>query len=436
MESDGSIDPSTEDWDGTLEALVVAGAINAADDLQQLYPDAGLAFTIHVLSGRTDPNARTSYEPITRAADPSGTIGEELWVNEILGHLGYGSGSRLSRSRAYADATRLADGSDWAVNVFVANSANDADGRFQDGYFAYAWLGGPHVVLTTDNDGWGVYRLRNVLRHELHHSFYALDEYSGSACDCAAASGYLAGTNDNCENGCGAVDPCVMRNNVAAYCAATRTQVGLLDTDQDGTPDVLAVPPDVSLRVDSPQPSCDGLVQLSGTASVVPYPNRNPANATPRRDITILDVQAIEVRVDGGLWSAGSVTPLDGALDGPVEDFQYTVSLDTGRHQIEVRATDSRGNRSAIASRWVDVAEIGSPVGATLSIGLEIGGTRLSWLPATGAATYRIYRAADPRALSSASPAVELATTTWLDAAPGTVFYRVTSVDACGREIP
>ncbi len=60
----------------------------------------------------------------------------------------------------------------------------DADGRFSDGYFAYSWVGGPHLVMTYDNQAWGIDRMNQVLRHELLHSFFAFDEYSGSGCGC------------------------------------------------------------------------------------------------------------------------------------------------------------------------------------------------------------------------------------------------------------
>ncbi|RMG47681.1 MAG: hypothetical protein D6718_02935 [Acidobacteria bacterium] len=434
MESDGSVDPSSEDWSPSQESQVVAAAYAAAADLQQMYPHAGLSFTIHVFPGRTDPRARTSYEPISRPADPSGTGGEELWVTEILERFGYATGSRLTRSRRFADATRLADGTDWAVNVFVANSENDGDGRFGDGYFAYSWVGGPHVVMTTDNDGWGIARMDMVLRHELHHSFYALDEYAASACDCLAASGYLAGTNDNCENLCGTVTACVMRDNAALSCPATVKQVGLLDSDGDGTPDVLSSPPEISLRLDSADPSCDGLARFSGTAQVVPYPNSNPLNATPRRDISILRIAAVEMRVDGGPWTESGVTAADGAFDGPVEEFSRTLSLGAGRHSVEARARDDRGNVSLPASRSVEVVGEAAPVGATLTVSLEGGTARLRWAPAAGAASYRIYRAASPRALAGAVPVAETAVPDWADASTGNAFYEVTSVDACGRE--
>ncbi len=436
VESDGTADPNREDWTADLETKVVSETLEAVAGLADLHPGADLSFTVHLRSGRTDPAYRTSYEPIARKADPSGTSGEDLWTKEILGHLGYTDGGRLSRSRLWADDTRVADGTDWAVNVFVVNSQNDSDGRFADGYFAWAWVGGPHVIVTTDNDGWGIDRFDRVLRHELHHSFFALDEYASSGCACGDTAGYLAGTNDNCENGCGGGDPCVMRDNSAAACEATRVQVGTVDRDGDGTPDLLQVPPTVTLEDRSGDLACQGIAKVGGIVEVGLLPNNNPWNVTPRNAISILRTVDVEVRVDGGAWASGVALADDGAFDGPREGWGVELSLSSGRHVIEVRGVDSRGNRSAVHSIAVDVSEPTAPVGPTLRVHLTENGTTLSWDPAPGAATYRVRRAARAADVDGSDPVMETAVTSWSDTAPGTVFYRVTAVDGCGNEEP
>ena len=436
VESDGTGDPNREDWTAELEDRVVSEAIEALTGLAALHPGAGLTFTLHVHPGRTDPDYRTSLEPIARSADPSGTTGEDLWTKEILGHLGYTEGSRLTRSRLWADDTRVADGTDWAVNVFVIDSENDPDGKFADGYFAYAWIGGPHVVVTTDNDGWGIDRFDRVLRHELHHSFFALDEYASSGCACGDSSGYLAGTNDNCENGCGASSPCVMRDNVAAACEATRVQVGTVDQDADGTPDLLEASPTVTIEDRSGSLACSGIARVGGTAEVGLVPNNNPWNVTPRNAISILDIADVEVRVDGGEWAGGAALADDGSFDGPREGWSLELALSSGRHVVEVRAVDSRGNRSAGRAVSVDVSEPTAPVGPTLRVSLTASGTTLSWDAAAGAATYRVRRATRAADVDAADPVMETAVTSWSDTAPGTVFYRVTAVDGCGNEEP
>ena len=169
VESDGSIDSSTENWSASRESEVVSGIAAGLEWVRLQEPQAALRFVYHVYPGRTDVRARTGYEPIHRAADPFGTTGEDQWAKEVLAKLGYPTGDRFARSRAWASDTRSTDGTDWAVNIFVVDSLADTDGKFADGRFAYCWIGGPHLVMTYDNQAWGIGRMDMVLRHELLH---------------------------------------------------------------------------------------------------------------------------------------------------------------------------------------------------------------------------------------------------------------------------
>ena len=76
-----------------------------------------------------------------------------------------------------------------AVSEFVVASQNDADGKFTDGKFGYAYLGGWFTVLTYDNNGWGPLRFNQVQSHENGHlTGRALDEYEESGCSCKERS--------------------------------------------------------------------------------------------------------------------------------------------------------------------------------------------------------------------------------------------------------
>jgi hypothetical protein len=408
--------------------------VEALADVEEMHPGAGLRFTLHLLSGRTDTRLRTGYEPIARPADPYGDQGVELWIGEVLDALGYPDGARLTRSRLLADATRVTDGSDWAVNVFVANSEADDDGRFADGRFAFSWIGGPHAVLTSDNSGWGLTRFHQVLRHELHHAFFALDQYAASNCTCTAVSGYAAGSNGNCELDCGPAEPDVMINNVKEVSSWTRRQVGTHDVDLDGTPDLLQIPSQITFELDPDHAPCEGLAVFLGTAEVVPPVNVNPWLVTPRRDISLRRIVDVEVSVDEGAWQSGLVYADDGAFDEPVERYSFSLALPNGRHRVQVRAVDDRGTRSSPATLAVDAAEDAAAMSPTLRLARGDAGTELTWKPAAGAATYRIRRASRPAAVAPAQPVTEVAMTGWRDTAPGTVFYRVTAVDVCGHE--
>lgn len=432
-ESDGTREPSQENWTAAQESSLLAKLLAATDTLRTLYPGSDLTFSLHLLSGRTDARLRVGIEPIAHAADPFGTTGEEVWSTEILHKLGYVQGSRWVRSRLLADATRLSDRSDWALNLFVVNSSKDADGKFLDGRFAYAWLGGPHAVLTSKNGPWGPGFFDKVVRHEIHHAFFGLDEYAASSCSAQNASGYLSGYNDNCENGGSTHDACVMRDNGAYFCTATARQIGTLDADRDGTADLLQVLPEVSLA-DGAGSSCGQTSVLEGVARVGVVENRNPQLVTPARAITLSTVREVQLRIDGGAWQTGLAYAVDGRFDAREEPFTVSLSLSLDRHTIEARAVDSRGVVSPSATWSVDTVEPTATVGDSLGVTWGPSGTTLTWAGAKGAASYRIWRSATPRGLRQTVPLIEVASTSWSDSAAGSHFYLVEALDGCGNE--
>ena len=216
---------------------------------------------------------------------------------------------------------------------------------------------------------------------------------------------------------------------------ATRELVGTYDGDRDGTSDLLQVPPAVSLELDPERSTCDGVTSLMGVAEVVPPVNANPWLVTPRRNISLREIADVELSVDDGPWESGLVYPDDGTFDGPVEPYSFSLALSNGRHRIQVRAVDDLGQHSSEATLSVDAAEDAQPVGATLRLRRGDAGTQLSWQPAEGAGSYLVRRASRPGEVDDTAPVTEVAMTEWRDVAPGTVFYRITSVDACGREV-
>jgi hypothetical protein len=430
-ESDGSGDVSSENWSADREAAVVAEIAEALEWVRQLEPQAALTFRYTVIAGRTDPRARTRYEPIRRAADPTGATGEDLWVKEILAKLGYASGDRFQRSRAFAAARRTADGSDWGLNVFVADSLNDADGKFADGRFAYTWIGGPHVVMTYDNQFWAIDRMAMVFRHELLHAFYAFDEYAGSGCSCAEHRGYLDGAGANCAACNPAPSACVMINNGDALCASTRRQVGWADLDADGVIDVVGQDPDTFLD-NAPATWC-APPAIEGLAAVVAPTNRNPLTVTPRASISINRIAAVEVRADAGPWVE---VPAVGLL--PAAQRRFTAAFENlthGPHRLEARAVDDRGNRDgAPPAAEVTIEPSSSPVGSTLRTERAAGrdAARIAWQASSGAVLYHVLRA--PRPSGAWAVAGETASTTWDDPGVADGYFLVRGVDACGAE--
>jgi len=432
LESDGTIDASTENWTADREADVVAGVTAGLEWLRGQEPQSQLRFVYHVITGRTDSRARTGYEPIRRPADPKGSTGEDLWVKQALTKMGYASGDRFARSRALANDTRVQDGTDWAVNVFVVDSYQDFDGTFADGYFAYSWIGGPHLVMTYDNQSWGVDRMDMVARHEILHSFYAFDEYAASGCTCSEHRGYLDGLDTNCVACNPAAAPCVMISNTAFICPATRRQIGWSDLDGDGVIDVVGEDPDTFL--DSAPPAVCGPLVLMGLASVVPPTNRNPATYTPQTSISVNRLARVEAQDDGGGWA--STSPSDGAWGGYQEAFYGVWDLPAGAHALELRAVDDHGNVDLSPVQvGVQVLPRAVGVGNGLRVerGFSPGAASLLWGEPAGAISYRVYRAASPP-----GPWVlmgETASPTWTDGGSGDGYFDVRSVDGCGADV-
>jgi hypothetical protein len=431
VESDGSSEMSSENWTAAREADVVSRVATGLEWVRVQEPQAALRFVYHVYAGRTDPRARSGYEPIRRAANPSGTMGEDLWVKDVLARFGYTSGDRFARSRAFASDTRRTDGTDWAVNVFVVDSFMDTDGKFTDGRFAYTWIGGPHVVMTYDNQTWGIARMDMVLRHEFLHAFYSFDEYAVSFCTCTEHRGYLDGANSNCVNCNPVAAACVMIANGDAVCSATRRQLGWADLDGDGMIDVVGEDPDTFLDA-MPSAVCTTPV-LEGLASVVAATNRNSLTTTPRASISVNRIAGVEVRVDGAPWSQAQVQ--GGMWGSPQDRFSAAFpALGPGSHRLEARAVDDHGNQDldpGIAQVVVhsELAPLGDSVRATRT---GASGIAMTWGACGGATMYRIYRRSSPSGPESL--VAETASTSWSDAAATAGYFQVRPVDACGGE--
>ncbi len=331
-ESNGVIDPNTEDWTLTEENAVISeiqAGLNWWANIANRTIGTTLTF-VYDIHLRTP----TKYEPIIHPQSD-----EALWIDDAMISLGYTSSNYFSKVIQYCNTIRDLYNTDWAFTIFVADSSADTDGMFSDGRFAYAYLGGPFMQMTYKNDGWGISRMDQVVAHETGHIFYALDEYASSNCSKTATSGYLNVPNANCGSGIS----CIMNNNSFTVdpCQYTLGQVGLRDTDGDKIPDILDVPPDSTLIPYSPDPSSNNMPTYTGSAKVVALPNLNPNSL--KHNITLNKISKVQYRIDGGAWI--DAIPADGAFDSAVENFTFTTpALSSGTHIIEVRAIDSSGN--------------------------------------------------------------------------------------------
>ncbi len=339
-ESDGTIDMNRENWTTTEIGEVVAGIQGALAFHVDLETRAGLSFYVVV-----HDSILTGYEPIRRG---SHTTGEQaLWITDCMDSLGFTTGDIFYRTREFDNALRDSLDTDWAVAMFVVDSSKDSDGLFDDGTYAYAYVGGPFAVMTYDNGTWGIGNMNAVAAHEILHPFYALDEYTASPC--GEASGYLGVENFNSVATCPSDVLCLMRADLAAafgadsVCWYTRGQVGWRDADGDSILDILDTEPETALdpfpdSTDSRTPT------FTGSANATTITNMNPQGQG--NEITLATISLVEHRVDGGAWLAAS--PTDGVWDEVVEGFTLTTdTLSEAAHTIDVRAVSNVGNADA-----------------------------------------------------------------------------------------
>ncbi|MFH1562637.1 MAG: hypothetical protein ABIF11_04355 [Nitrospirota bacterium] len=332
---------SGEDWIESEEIQVVSEIMAAFDWWKNKEPDAYLSFTYEL-----HKKIPTTYEPITLNQSQ-----ESLWMKETIDIVHPNSYSLyLDKVTDYDNYLRNTYQTHWGFTIFVVDSSTDADGKFANGYFAYAYLGGPLMVMTYDNDGYGINNMDVVTSHEMGHVFYALDEYTGSGSSADDRSGYL-----NIVNGNFAVDgiinvPCIMRGGLSPYtngevCTYTRQQSGWRDTDKDNILDIMDTYPISVLNVYTPDPTTDNTPTYNGNATVNPYPNNNPKRHG--NDISLNLITNVQYRINKGNWTDTVVT--DGVFDEGSEDFYFTTPpLGQGSYTFEVKAGNSCGTQTVV----------------------------------------------------------------------------------------
>jgi hypothetical protein len=334
-ESDGTVDPSTENWTAEERQAARSEIAAALDWWAAREPRANLSFVYD--EDAAEPVA-TSYEPINHPHAE-----EHLWISEVMEKKGQTGSTYFEQVYAYNNALRERYDTDWAFTVFVVDSSEDEDDLFPDGYFAYAYTGGPFTVLTVGNAGYGVANMDAVAAHEIGHIFRALDQYAGAERSCTDRAGYLAVENQNSDFGdCTSDQPSIMRAHVEPFAAGAldpyaRGQVGWRDSDGDGILD----PVDTTIALDVVETVTDtiqtSVYTFTAALQEVPY----PSPALP--SVTINTLETVEYRVDGDDWRPAHA--IDGAFDSYAETIRFTTDpLPTGELDVEVRVTDSAGN--------------------------------------------------------------------------------------------
>jgi hypothetical protein len=331
VESNGAVDPNSETWIQMRMDNVYNEIYAGLDWWEAQMPNGRLQFNVYTLGIQN-----TSFEPITRS-----WVDQFRWTGEILNNLGYTSGDYVQDAIDLNNDVRNTYGADWSYIAFIVDSFNDVDGSFSDGVSAYAYgLGGPFMVMTYDNGGWGISNMDNVMAHETGHMFYATDEYTRPG----EWSGYL---NILEQDGSG----CLM--DTASWCLSTATehQIGWRDSDFDNIMDPEDTIPSTILDPQITNPTTNDVLTYTGVAEEIALTNQNPTyndwinghRVNAGNDVSINMLTLVQYRIDGGPWLA--TTPMDGAFDGPFEGFTFTTaSLPDGTHMIETRARNTVGN--------------------------------------------------------------------------------------------
>lgn len=372
VQSDGSIDTKTEisGWTLSKRNAVVTGVSEAMNWWAARNSAASLTFVHNNIT------LTTGYEPINHPSSD-----EDLWIAEVMGKLGYTEADYGDRVFHYNNDMRLANSADWSFTIFMVDSQQNISGEFSDGYFAYAYIGGPFMIMTYDNGGYTINYVAAVAAHETGHIFYALDEYAASGCATTARSGYLNAPNSNCQNG-GTTSSCIMRGDIFPYypasgscptcngpvvCNASARALGWGDDNATiGILDLIDLPPTTALTAYAPDPTTNTSPVFYGVAhSTAAYPNANTyaqwgGPRTPS-NISINRIASVEYSVDGAAWTAA--TPRDGAFNQTIDSFTFTAaSLPTGAHTMQARAKDNFGAYDA------------TPAADTLSVDTGQGG--------------------------------------------------------------
>ncbi|MBI4329323.1 MAG: hypothetical protein HY685_05625 [Chloroflexi bacterium] len=338
LESNGAVDPSTENWTAAEKSFALSQLQRALDWWVAQEPAARLSFVTEVIQ-----EVSIGYEPISRQGSGNPDA-YGLWMTEAMKSLGFPKQYDFSQWRypwlgaeyEYVDDLRQRKGTDWAFVVFMVRDVNDPDHTFaaspDSSGLSFAGLGGPDLVSLYTNGNWGSENLHKVIAHEMGHVFYATDTYDNKQ----KSSGYFNTPDVDGRFG-------LMNENDLYLPQDTRLQIGWRDSDGDGILDPADTTPQVSLTTQGPGPTDRTTLEYRGTIREVPLTNQNPWGS--KRSVTINRVQSVSYRLNGGPWREAS--PVDGSFGATNEEFTFTLSgLSDGQNTIEVKAANTVGNSS------------------------------------------------------------------------------------------
>ncbi len=290
VESDGSIDPNVEDWTQQEVDQALSGILRGLHWWKLIYPwsVARPNFFYQVLF------ITTGYEPANHGRN------WEPWMKDVLDRARCGGGENIyEHARRCANIIRQVASTDWAFIIFVVD-----DSKTKPPYErcpTAAFLGGPALVVTYNNCGWGIENMDRVLAHEVGHIFWATDEYDGKP----EKSGYLYAYE---TEGSG----CIMDTHDWCISPGTMLQIGWKDSDNNGYPDILENEVLMEI-VKAPAPVTDETpIIYEGYFTLKPYQCLRPGC----RSVTINKVTEVTTNA--------IIKAEDGAFDSAYEEFTMT----------------------------------------------------------------------------------------------------------------
>jgi len=325
-----SIINSTEDWTEDEEINVISEVRNGLDWWISKEPLANITFTYDI-----HYKVPTIHEPINNPADFYGNSGQALWISDVMTHLNHTNLSDYYENVVdYDNHIRNTLSTDWVFTILIIDSSNDTDGRFADGYFAYASVGGPFFVMTYDNNGYSINNMDAVVAHETGHIFYANDQYLDAQSPCTETSGYLNIENQNSQFNCLSNSPSIMRGAISPFTSHSidtyaKQQLGWKDSNTNSILDIIDFPPttfNISFN--------DSHILSAITSSRYTLPSLNPAPYSSKNSITINKVKSIQYKINNDTY-----IPINISI--PINYISYTINLSNlppGNHTIFIKS--------------------------------------------------------------------------------------------------